>query len=238
VDASRSGLTPYGTGAQTPTRKGSGEMSRNSSFVMTADTKELSREADRKRRRLEGGGVKTGEAAGRSSSKGRPRSLSHDHRPKSLLRDTFEVAVRTAALFTIGLAYGALVTQLQDKSNVVVPVKASGINTSSRWYLFFWGVTAVVLGNALPMVDQFSSSEIVCTREAEQRQAGEKEDSYEMRRAAGPGGKDRSEGRGSLGADWNPIVRSIGAFVGVAFAIVSPHTQSPPRPYSFHHIRA
>ena len=28
--------------------------------------------------------------------------------------------------------------------------------------------------------------------------------------------------RGSgLGADWNPVVRSIGAFVGIAFAIVS-----------------
>lgn len=44
--------------------------------------------------------------------------------------------------------------------------------------------------------------------------------------ARGGGSPDASpatDGETWLGADWNPVVRSIGAFIGIAFAIVRDH---------------
>jgi len=232
----RSGLTPYGNGAQTPVRSGSaergsgslGSISRTtSSFFMTATTANLAKEADRKRRKLEGHGQQlnngdrrgSAEGGGNPKGMGRPRSMSHDHRPRSWARDVAWFVLRTVALGMIGVAYGVLVTQLQDKK-VVAPVKVEGIDMASRWYLLFWGVSSVILGNALPYVDELMGGQSEQELAGGRRKGEEKED-FLLRQSETSNVKREQNTRTSLGADWNPAVRSIGAFVGIAFAIVS-----------------
>jgi len=194
---------------------------------MTATTGDLAREADRKRRRLEGDGQQgessnrrgSAEAGGKGKGMGRPRSMSHDHRPRSWVRDVAWFVLRTMALGMIGVAYGVFVTQLQDKK-VVVPVKVEGIDMASRWYLLFWGVSSVILGNALPYVDELMGRQSEKEQTGGRRKGEEKED-FLLRQAETSNVKGERNTRTSLGADWNPAVRSIGAFVGIAFAIVS-----------------
>jgi hypothetical protein len=111
-----------------------------------------------------------------------------------------QVTWKTSLLFAIGILYGLLVTHLHDDRRLAsVPV--SGIlKPSYEWkYLVFWGVAAVGLGSALPLVDGFLGR-----KEADgEQETGEERSSAET-------------------VDWNPVVRSIGAFVGIAFAIVGP----------------
>ncbi|QIX00920.1 hypothetical protein AMS68_006437 [Peltaster fructicola] len=96
----------------------------------------------------------------------------------------------TVALFAVGVLYGLLVSHLHNRDDVA-PVKVEGIDHGAWEYLVLWGLAGIVLGYTLPAVDSFWYS----TEE------------------------ERAErtGRGSGG--WNDVVRSIGAFVGVAFAI-------------------
>jgi len=194
---------------------------------MTATTGDLAREADRKRRRLEGNGQQgengnrrgSAEAGGKVKGMGRPRAMSHDHRPRSVLRDAAWFMLRTVALGMIGVAYGVFVTQLQDKK-VVAPVKVEGIDMASRWYLAFWGACSIILGNALPYVDELMGGQCEEDQAGGRRKGEEKED-FLLRQAETTNVKREQNTRTSLGADWNPAVRSIGAFVGIAFAIVS-----------------
>lgn len=84
----------------------------------------------------------------------------------------------------------------------------------------FWGVLGIALGSLLPWVDSVSGTK-------QEQQGGnqslrevqvqdDKEGDFDSDKGQG----NREKSRSSLGADWNPVVRSIGAFVGVAFAIV------------------
>jgi len=229
LEASRSGLTPYGTGAQTPVRSPSverlsgGGSKNTSSFFMTASMAELAREAERKSRRSEmeeakGDGKRRGSTVDKSTA--RPRAMSHDHRMKSMTRDIPGIVLRAVALFIIGVAYGILVTQLQDKQ-VVVPVKVEGVNTDSKWYLPLWGASGVVLGNALPIFDRLYGSQAVKHRDTTVSQPHRESKKTSLNQDSATDNREDNT-RTGLGAEWNPIVRSIGAFVGVAFAIVSP----------------
>lgn len=136
---------------------------------------------------------------------------------------------RTILLFGFGVAYGSIVTHLHDNQRIA-PVKLEGIDRYTWCYLAFWGIAGVLLGRLLPWIDMFW-----------ERTLGDKEQS------TGPSAVSEDavphEGRGEedersntrfesvLGADWNPAVRSIGAFVGIAFAIVC--STLPNTPYSF-----
>lgn len=125
---------------------------------------------------------------------------------------------RTILLFLFGVAYGTIVTHLHDNQNIA-PVKVEGIDRHTWRYLVFWGVAGVVLGRLLPWIDIFW-----------ERTLGEKDDGVESWPApedARPqedsddeSGRLNSRFESVLGADWTPAVRSIGAFVGIAFAIV------------------
>jgi hypothetical protein len=118
-----------------------------------------------------------------------------------------ELAVRALALFAVGVLYGALVAHLHDGHagaglgslrERVAALAAAG--WWRRWpearevgYLGAWGAAGVMMGTLLPWVDGWLRA----------RYGGE-----------GQMGEAR-------GAAWLDVVRSVGAFVGIAFAIVS-----------------
>lgn len=107
---------------------------------------------------------------------------------------------RIAALFGVGLLYGLLISHLHDRQQLA-PVKVNLDRT--RWsYLATWGVIGVILGEALPWVDTLWAPD-------EDAIEDETENEAEMRKT--------NEARGANG--WLEIVRSIAAFVGIAFAI-------------------
>ena len=85
-----------------------------------------------------------------------------------------------------------------------------------------WGAVGVLLGRLLPWVD-ILWEEVLGDDKSVFASKATAVDS----RITNPGSEE-DEGPASrpgsdLGADWNPVVRSIGAFIGIAFAIVSNH---------------
>lgn len=121
------------------------------------------------------------------------------------------LTLRIILLFCLGMGYGVLVTHLHNDRRLA-PFQVEGImKPSYNWsYLVFWGVAGVGLGSLLPWVDTMweeSASNPELTSEKERLSTVEDE--------------DIGSSTSGLGADWNPVVRSIGAFVGIAFAIVS-----------------
>lgn len=108
------------------------------------------------------------------------------------------MAGRVAALAAIGVLYGLLITHLHDRQEIA-PARVE-INRSSRSYLTWWALAGIALGEAMPWVDAFW--------------AFETEDS-ENEKGRNPDGRRMSKGLNS----WIEVVRSIGAFVGIAYAI-------------------
>jgi Insulin-induced protein (INSIG) len=129
----------------------------------------------------------------------------------SLPSQIFNFALRTILLFSFGMGYGILVTHLHNDQRLA-PFQVEGIiKPSYNWsYLIFWGVAGVGLGSLLPWVDTVwedttSIPEHHSTKERIGTPEIEEDDSIDS----------------GFAAEWNPVVRSIGAFVGIAFAIVS-----------------
>ena len=147
----------------------------------------------------------------------------HKARLTSLLP---QYALRGIILFGVGMAYGVLVTHLHE-SQELTPIKLEGIDRRSWEYLVSWGVAGLVLGSLLPRVDTFFGDVL------------EEEHGKTTRGKTSPEEKDGNNAasssplsQSSLGADWFPAVRSIGVFVGIAFAIVSPTHPAHPGTYS------
>ena len=142
----------------------------------------------------------------------------HSHQPhQSLLEYILPLGLRTILLFSFGVAYGVIVSHLHDHQQVA-PVQLEGIEQSSWGYLVAWGGVGVLLGGLLPWIDVLweevsgRDNEAPASRPQDSRPADVSED--QSRRSASSSGS-------GLGADWNPVVRSVGAFIGIAFAIVS-----------------
>ena len=127
---------------------------------------------------------------------------------------------RVVLLFCFGMAYGVIITHLRDTQQVT-PVRFDlrGIRHNTWGYLAMWGGIGVVLGALLPFLDILweellgNSKDVFPSNDSSDRPS------------VPPGGGSEVErqikGFGSgMGADWNPVVRSIGAFIGIAFAIV------------------
>jgi hypothetical protein len=106
------------------------------------------------------------------------------------------LVARTVTMFAIGVGYALLITHLHDHRGVS-PVRVD-LDRGSWSYLFLWGTAGVVLGEALPWADRFW-------------EADDDDDD-----AAADEPSERKD-RGLDG--WMDVVRSIGAFVGIAFAI-------------------
>lgn len=91
--------------------------------------------------------------------------------------------------------------------------------------MLFWGVAGVALGGLLPWFDVVWE-ELVGDGNGKDDKGGSGNGNVEVN--GGRNGKLNGHGdlqsngtTGTLAADWNQVVRSIGAFVGIAFAIVS-----------------
>ena len=125
------------------------------------------------------------------------------------------LALQTALLFAFGVAYGSVVTQLQE-SQKISPLPVPGVKRNSPSYHIVWGLIGVVLGNALPLVD---------TLWDENFGDGSEETALHSRRARSSSDQTRGSSMDNdLGPIWYSAVRSIGAFVGIAFAVVSIHS--------------
>ena len=127
---------------------------------------------------------------------------------------------RIILLFFAGMAYGVVITHLRDTEQVVpVRVDLRGIEHNSWGYLLGWGGIGVLLGALLPWVDILWEEVL-----------GNSKDIFPFigppQRSDSPSGPSQKEemsvprSANGLGADWNPAVRSVGAFIGIAFAIV------------------
>lgn len=212
--------TPWGTGAMTPmipsTPNAWGNTSGARGFPSHEDKLGFTRS-------------RTGTNASTSPAIGerplmRRSPTSGSGRPQTMLATIVIGAIRTTLLFALGMAYGVLVRRLHDVPTIqLAPVTAENSWDGTWAYLICWSVAGVVLGNALPWMDvlweELTRGSGVGRREAD---AAEKKKRAERSVSAGEGGaRPRTGGDSGLGADWNPAVRSIGAFIGIAFAIVS-----------------
>lgn len=121
--------------------------------------------------------------------------------------------LRFPLLFICGMAYGAIITHLHDDQHLA-PVNVDHIDRSSWRYLLIWGTAGVILGGLLPWMDLLWGDPV------EERQARQPETPKLSAIEGGEAGVESSNS--SYGsANWNQTVRGIGAFVGIAFAIVS-----------------
>ncbi|KAF2785912.1 hypothetical protein K505DRAFT_261043 [Melanomma pulvis-pyrius CBS 109.77] len=108
------------------------------------------------------------------------------------------VAGKLSALFLFGVVYGVIVSHLHDTRELAA-VRVAGVGRESWIYLAIWGLAGTVLGSLLPYVDLVWDA-----------QDGER---------PGQEAELQKESESSLWEQWNEIVRSVGAFVGIAFAI-------------------
>lgn len=118
-------------------------------------------------------------------------------------------ALKSVLLFAFGVVYGIIIAHLHE-NQWITPVKMESIDRYSWQYVGFWGFAGVALGSVLPWLDLLWEDFWGDNGKSSKRPSSSRGDSNE----------DRPSSR------WNPVVRSVGAFVGIAFAMVSLHTLS------------
>ncbi|KAJ5483374.1 hypothetical protein N7530_002620 [Penicillium desertorum] len=105
-------------------------------------------------------------------------------------------ALSSVLLFGFGLAYGVITVHLHD-NHWITPVKLENIHYYDSWqYLGFWGLAGIALGNVLPWLDSCREGD------SDSKLAGTNEEDSEDRTPS-----------------WVTVARSVGAFVGIAFAM-------------------
>jgi len=143
---------------------------------------------------------------------------------------------RAVLLFAMGMGYGVLVTRLPNSSrrghltSSSAGTSTGGSNASSYdWrYLTFWGGAGVALGTLLPWFDQvweetFGRRQRL--RRKQQLTATKPTSTRKGRKTAkGSTGKEETADNSSSPAtreaqDWALVIRGVGAFVGIVFAI-------------------
>ncbi|OAA56643.1 insig domain containing protein [Niveomyces insectorum RCEF 264] len=241
--------TPWGTGAETPARKlldegdednaeaagdddddnvdgeATGATAAELDEVRKASQSLMMLQRERRRGASFGAdgvsGIKLASApAGRGSKNSVGAAVPAASSPTSTLlpsrsRALVSVLGRAALLFALGMGYGVLVSRLRSESDafsalddLVVPppplASSAGANAPIRYdasydwrYLVSWGASGVVLGTLLPWFD------------------GVWDRTFGGRRSGDAPGK----GRSTPETDWALVVRGIGAFAGVAFAM-------------------
>ncbi|KAF2732269.1 hypothetical protein EJ04DRAFT_554204 [Polyplosphaeria fusca] len=128
----------------------------------------------------------------------RTQSTPTIRRPRHGLARATAIAGKVCALFLFGLVYGVLVSHLHDTRELAA-VRVGGVGRESWIYLASWGLAGVVLGSLLPYVDVLWDAR------------------HNAHRA--PEAAKEKEAESSLSEQWNEVVRSVGAFFGIAFAI-------------------
>jgi hypothetical protein len=174
-DTSQEAFTPWGTGAQTPSKRRSVDDYRPQ--MPNLDWNGHTQKAQSTQIRI------------------------HKPRRTGFRGYYLPLFLRNVLLFAFGIAYGMIITQLQKTD----PLRAVGVDTIQLhpWYFFApWGLSGVLLGNALPWVD------------ATLRSSEAPVQSRPNRSLSDPTRKDQD-----AATEWSQAIRGIGAFVGIAFAV-------------------
>lgn len=136
----------------------------------------------------------------RSSFTNRRSSRQASQPQPSSATSAFFLVSRVALLFLLGMGYGALVTRVQHGEDLS-GFKLGTAQQRFEWpSLAFWGVSGVVLGALLPWFDRVWADSFGAETGVEYNESDDEEV--------------------QSGTDWATAVRSIGAFVGIVFAIV------------------
>jgi len=198
--------TPWGTGAETPARPSG----------VDEDTYKLMRDRSSVPRR-------TSSFFGAPTSPLSPTS----RRAPSRAAVALSLVLRAGLLFALGMGYGILVTRLPNRQNLATFSAHDDDGDLVRpsaydWrYLAFWGGAGVALGSLLPWFDRVWE-ETFGKEKRPRSQAAPAGETRTARRVNSGGGSDGLVGdkQGtSPEADWALVVRGIGAFVGIVFAI-------------------
>lgn len=105
------------------------------------------------------------------------------------------IMAKLTALFAFGVVYGFIISHLHDTRELAA-VRVEGVDGQSWAYMTSWGLAGVALGCSLPYV------ELAWGDPPPETDSGK-----------------ASETETSFGEQWNDVVRSLGAFMGIAFAI-------------------
>lgn len=144
----------------------------------------------------------------RRRSSNRPGGETGGSLPGSAAAMALSLALRAGLLFLLGVGYGLLVTRLHSEQQYLADLAEGIIKPGASWtYLAFWGVSGVVLGSLLPWFDKVWERTFGSELDDDAVAGGDGE---------GPAGKELGPGM-----DWALVMRAIGAFVGIVFAIVS-----------------
>lgn len=211
--------TPYGTGAETPIdglRQELGDIFSSNSGSnsdkkpatrtsgMSVDEAYMLRSRERRGSMLE-----------QSTKQNKPNIRKRSVKRKTVKHHFVPLLTKTIAMGAVGVVYGSVISHLHDQRRLA-PVPVDGIEHDSPYYLAFWGMTGITLGWLMPYVDS------VWNAHDDDDDAVSAE--YKM---SSPSSKRRSSGnnngRTGWAPVWNDLVRTLGAFCGLAFAIVSPH---------------
>ncbi|KAJ2894155.1 putative insig domain-containing protein [Zalerion maritima] len=214
--------TPWGTGSQTPIKRFTLQEQQDFSAI------ELDKEhSSMLRRRLS------------STTRSPPRELPRRSRFGSDKGSISGLASRALLLFALGMGYGMLVTRLRNGSRSshhstqhldlddefsdsdgseatgAEATHAAGImHPGTDWrYLVFWGVIGVILGGLLPWFDGVWEKAF---RDGADSSAIDLDPVVAMEQM----NKQREQDQKTPNTpDWALVVRGIGAFVGIVFAI-------------------
>lgn len=163
----------------------------------------------------------------------RRRSSHAPHARKTRIARYAVQAAKIAALAVFGVCYGLLVRYLHGTRQLAAVFRVRrGEARGARWGgvdVLVWGLAGVVLGCALPAVDGV-------WRERSERGVGQKKGCKDKDRSGEVEGEKEEEGKNGdaeieieipISEQINDVVRSVAAFVGIAFAIVSPPLTPP-----------
>lgn len=109
--------------------------------------------------------------------------------------------LRGALLFAFGIVYGVITVHLHE-NHWIMPVRLGNIDRSSWRYLGSWGLAGISLGNLLPWLDLLWGNTILKDAKKSKKSSGSRANQEQV-------------------LLWDVAVRSVGAFVGIAFAMVS-----------------
>ncbi|RVX68569.1 hypothetical protein B0A52_07993 [Exophiala mesophila] len=126
------------------------------------------------------------------------------------------LVVQTSLLFAFGVGYGSIVTHLH-RTQRIKTIPLVDVERDSLYYQLSWGVFGILLGHALPAVDALWENSISPALSDEQ--VPSKPRSAKPKAANASGAESGSSFDSNTGPIWYSAVRSVGAFVGIAFAV-------------------